>query len=137
MQFVLILLVIAGGMGLSVEAGLLGPLGGEVGDLWATFSIFGVGAALTFLLMLFFSPRSSPSFFAQPGWQLLGGVLGIALALSIGWAFQTFGASFTLLFSTGSIVAAFACSTLIGVAFGFLPARNAAQLDPVEALARE
>ncbi|PZU26834.1 MAG: macrolide ABC transporter permease/ATP-binding protein MacB [Stenotrophomonas sp.] len=68
---------------------------------------------------------------------LLGGVLGIALALSIGWAFQTFGASFTLLFSTGSIIAAFACSTLIGVAFGFLPARNAAQLDPVEALARE
>ena len=76
MQFVLILLVIAGGMGLSIEAGLLGPLGGEVGDLWATFSIFGVGAALTFLLMLFFSPRNSPSFFAQPGWQLLGGVLG-------------------------------------------------------------
>ena len=74
MQLVLILLVIAGGMGLSVEAGLLGPLGGKVGDLWATFSIFGVGAALTFLLMLFFSPRNSPSFFAQPGWQLLGGV---------------------------------------------------------------
>jgi macrolide transport system ATP-binding/permease protein len=68
---------------------------------------------------------------------LLGGILGIVLALSIGWAFKTFGASFTLLFSTGSIVAAFACSTLIGVAFGFLPARNAAQLDPVEALARE
>ena len=35
-------------MGLSVEAGLLGPLGKEVGELWATFSIFGVGAALTF-----------------------------------------------------------------------------------------
>jgi transporter family-2 protein len=73
MQLVLILLVIAGGMGLSVEAGCWGP-GGKV-DLWATFSIFGVGAALTFLLMLFFSPRNSPSFFAQPGWQLLGGVL--------------------------------------------------------------
>ena len=51
-------------------------IGWEVGDLWATFSIFGVGAALTFLLMLFFSPRNSPSFFAQPAWQLLGGVLG-------------------------------------------------------------
>ena len=76
MQLILILLVIAGGMGLSVEAGLLGPLGGEVGDLWATFSVFGVGAALTFLLMLFFSPRNSPSFFSQPSWQLLGGVLG-------------------------------------------------------------
>ena len=64
MQLILIFIVIAGGMGLSIEAGLLGPLGGEVGDLWATFSIFGVGAALTFLLMLFFSPRNSPSFFA-------------------------------------------------------------------------
>ncbi len=76
MQLILIFIVIAGGMGLSIEAGLLGPLGGEVGDLWATFSIFGVGAALTFLLMLFFCPRNSPSFFAQPAWQLLGGVLG-------------------------------------------------------------
>lgn len=76
MQLILIFIVIAGGMGLSIEAGLLGPLGGEVGDLWATFSIFGVGAALTFLLMLFFSPRNSTSFFAQPAWQLLGGVLG-------------------------------------------------------------
>lgn len=33
MQFVLILLVIAGGMGLSIEAGLLGPLGAK----WATY----------------------------------------------------------------------------------------------------
>ncbi len=68
---------------------------------------------------------------------LLGGLLGIALALGIGWAFKAFSASFTLIFSTGSIVAAFACSTLIGIAFGFLPARSAAQLDPVDALARE
>ena len=68
---------------------------------------------------------------------LLGGVLGIALALAIGWAFKTFGASFPLIFSTASIVAAFACSTVIGIAFGFLPARSAAQLDPVDALARE
>ena len=76
MHIILILLVIAGGMGLSVEAGLLGPLGAEVGDLWAAFSIFSVGTGLTFLLMLFFSPRNSPSFFAQPSLHLLGGVLG-------------------------------------------------------------
>ncbi len=66
MQFVLILLVIAGGMGLSVEAGLLGPLGGEVGDLWATFSIFGVGAALTFLLMLFSARVTARRFSPSP-----------------------------------------------------------------------
>ncbi|MBO3672741.1 DMT family transporter [Acinetobacter soli] len=76
MQLVFVLLTILGGMGLSVEAGLLGPLGVQVGELWATFSIFGVGAALTFLLMLFFSPRNTPSFFSIPSWQLLGGVLG-------------------------------------------------------------
>ncbi|MCW2256741.1 transporter family-2 protein [Providencia alcalifaciens] len=76
MQLLFILLVVAGGMGLSIEAGLLGPLGNEAGYLWATFSIFGVGAALTFLLVLFFSPRNSPSFFVQPSWTLLGGILG-------------------------------------------------------------
>lgn len=97
MQFVLILLVIAGGMGLSVEAGLLGPLGGEVGDLWATFSIFGVGAALTFLLMLFFSPRNSPSFFAQPSWQLLGGVLGPVYVVILTVATPAIGIAMTMI----------------------------------------
>ena len=72
MQLLLIFLVIAGGMGLSVEAGLLGPLAGQVRDLWATFSIFSVGSALTFLLMLLFGPRQGPSFFSLPGWQLTG-----------------------------------------------------------------
>ena len=59
------------------------------------------------------------------------------LALLLGSMIGRFASDFQVLFSTASIVAAFACSTLIGVAFGFLPARNAAQLDPVEALARE
>ncbi|ENA0612200.1 DMT family transporter [Enterobacter bugandensis] len=97
MQLILILLVIAGGMGLSVEAGLLGPLGGQVGDLWATFSIFGVGAALTFLLMLFFSPRNSPSFFAQPAWQLLGGVLGPVYVVILTIATPVIGIAMTMI----------------------------------------
>lgn len=97
MQLVLILMVIAGGMGLSVEAGLLGPLGGEVGDLWATFSVFGVGAALTFLLMFFFSPRKSPSFFAQPSWQLLGGVLGPVYVIILTVATPAIGVAMTMI----------------------------------------
>jgi len=40
-------------------------------------------------------------------------------------------------FSPGLIMMAFACSTLIGVGFGFGPARNTARLDPIEALARD
>ena len=39
-----------------------------------------------------------------------------------------------MVYSPASIVAAFACSTLIGVLFGYLPARTAARLDPVVAL---
>ena len=97
MQLVLILMVITSGMGLSVEAGLLGPLGGEVGDLWATFSVFGVGAALTFLLMLFFSPRNSPSFFAQPSWQLLGGVLGPVYVIILTVATPAIGVAMTMI----------------------------------------
>lgn len=97
MQFLLILIVIAGGMGLSVEAGLLGPLGTQVGDLWATFSVFGVGAALTFLLMLFFSPRESPSFFAQPSWQLLGGILGPIYVVILTVAVPNIGIALTMI----------------------------------------
>jgi macrolide transport system ATP-binding/permease protein len=70
---------------------------------------------------------------------LTGGVLGIGLSLLIGWAFGQFGAAtgFSMIFSITSIVTAFVCSTVIGIIFGFMPARNAAQLDPVTALARE
>jgi macrolide transport system ATP-binding/permease protein len=48
-----------------------------------------------------------------------------------------FSTDFKLIYSLSSILWAFACSTLIGVVFGFLPARSAARLDPVAALARE
>ena len=69
---------------------------------------------------------------------LLGGLLGIALALGLGLLFEQIGAgAFRMRFSSTSIVAAFASSTLIGVVFGFLPARSAAKLNPVDALARQ
>ena len=67
---------------------------------------------------------------------LIGGGLGIALALGFGWVFNAAGLGFSLVFSSESITVAFLCSFLIGVVFGFLPARNASQLDPVAALAR-
>ncbi|MEY4516479.1 MAG: hypothetical protein RL180_825 [Pseudomonadota bacterium] len=69
---------------------------------------------------------------------LLGGGLGIGLALLIGQLFSSVASgNFQMVYSSTSIIAAFVCSTLIGVLFGFLPARNAAKLDPVSALSRE
>jgi macrolide transport system ATP-binding/permease protein len=68
---------------------------------------------------------------------LLGGLLGVGLALGAGVVVSLSGSDFTMIYSTTAIVSAFLCSTGIGVLFGFLPARNAARLDPVVALARE
>lgn len=68
---------------------------------------------------------------------LCGGLIGIALAYFIGVLFSYSSSNFEMIYSSSSIIAAFLCSTLIGILFGFLPARNAARLDPVEALARE
>lgn len=68
---------------------------------------------------------------------LIGGLLGIMLAMSFGWLFSQFKTPFQLIYSPFSIIAAFICSSLIGICFGFLPARNASKLDPVAALARD
>ena len=69
---------------------------------------------------------------------ILGGLLGIGLAFAIGELINRVGGdSFKVIYSPTSIIAAFVCSTLIGIVFGFLPARNAAKLDPVEALSRD
>lgn len=69
---------------------------------------------------------------------ILGGGLGILLAFLIGEGINSLGSdSFSVIYSPTSIIAAFICSTLIGIVFGFLPARNAAKLNPVEALSRD
>ena len=68
---------------------------------------------------------------------LVGGVIGVSLSLAVGVAFSLANLGFEMAYSPTSIVAAFVCSTLIGVIFGFLPARRAAQLDPVDALSRD
>ncbi|MFN7102386.1 MAG: DMT family transporter [Pseudorhizobium sp.] len=75
-QIAILLLVVASGMGLSVEAGLLGPLGEQVGHLAATLSIFLVGALLLSVALVFAPTRSLTGLMAQPRWMLTGGVLG-------------------------------------------------------------
>jgi len=68
---------------------------------------------------------------------LIGGAMGVGLAMLIGFIFSLFTDQFRLVYSPATLIAAFTISTLIGLLFGWLPARNAANLDPVDALARE
>jgi macrolide transport system ATP-binding/permease protein len=62
---------------------------------------------------------------------------GIVLAGLIGLGFNSFSGDFVMSFSTDSIFLALACSSLIGIVFGYMPARNASLLNPIDALAYE
>ncbi|WP_110876218.1 macrolide ABC transporter ATP-binding protein/permease MacB [Franconibacter helveticus] len=68
---------------------------------------------------------------------LVGGALGIALSLLIAFLLQLVLPGWEIGFSPLALATAFLCSTATGVIFGWLPARNAARLNPVDALARE
>jgi len=66
----------------------------------------------------------------------LGGVLGIGLGLGLSWS-VTRALDVPFLVQPPILVLAFGFSALVGVLFGFLPARKAASLNPIEALRHE
>ena len=68
---------------------------------------------------------------------LLGGVIGILLAGTIITLFNMFGSNFKMLLSLESVVLAVFFSTLIGIVFGYMPAKNASKLNPIVALSQE
>ncbi|MEE4410324.1 MULTISPECIES: MacB family efflux pump subunit [unclassified Serratia (in: enterobacteria)] len=69
---------------------------------------------------------------------LIGGALGIALSFAAGSLFTALaGGMLTAIYSWQAAFVAFCCSTLIGMIFGYLPARKAARMDPVNSLASE
>ena len=66
----------------------------------------------------------------------VGGVVGIVLGLAAAAAgTRAIGAPFV--FQPGVVALAFVFSAAVGVVFGFFPARQAARLDPIEALRHE
>lgn len=67
--------------------------------------------------------------------SLIGGVLGVAIGLSATAVIGSLGTP--VLYATAPVVLAFACAFLTGLIFGFLPARKASRLDPVQALSSE
>ena len=62
-------------------------------------------------------------------WIIAGMVLGVVVTSTLGRAFDL-----PLSAGPGSIVMAVGTSAAIGLIFGYLPARRAAKLDPIDAL---
>jgi putative ABC transport system permease protein len=65
-----------------------------------------------------------------------GGIIGIALGLGLA-ALAAQALAVPFLFNAGIVILAFTFSALVGVVFGYFPARRAAHLDPIEALRHE
>lgn len=65
----------------------------------------------------------------------IGGLVGIVTGIVAGLAVESFGSK--IVFTITPAVLAFASAFLTGLLFGYLPARKAARMDPVAALASD
>lgn len=73
----LLVVVVAAGAVLSVQAAINGRLGETVGVLRSSLLTFVVGAVVTGLLILFFEPAHAVSLLNVPKWQLCGALFGV------------------------------------------------------------
>lgn len=68
---------------------------------------------------------------------IIGGLLGVIFSMILGFVLSIVMPAIPLSFSVTSIVVAVITSSIIGIVFGYMPARSAARLNPIDALARE
>ncbi len=68
--------------------------------------------------------------------SLFGGLIGVVLGLSLAWVGVTI-LQVPFAMDPRIVLLAFAFSALVGIVFGYFPARQAARLNPIEALRHE
>lgn len=66
----------------------------------------------------------------------LGGIIGVVLGIGVGIGISLFF-DLPLIFNTFIVIVAFFFSALVGILFGYFPARKAARLNPIDALRHE
>ncbi|HIC3449051.1 TPA: ABC transporter permease [Campylobacter coli] len=67
----------------------------------------------------------------------MGAILGVLLSVFVIFGFNTLSTDFPMILNAYSVLSGLLSSVLIGVVFGFFPARNAANLNPISALSKE
>ena len=65
--------------------------------------------------------------------SLVGGLLGVLFGIGGAWLFGELGGMRTVVVPF-SVILSFTSAALVGIFFGYIPARKAAQLDPIVAL---
>ena len=68
--------------------------------------------------------------------SVVGGLIGVLAGIVAAYVVKVV-LSYPIAISTGSIILSFAVCTIIGIFFGWYPARKASNLDPIEALRYE
>lgn len=91
--FLLLVVVVAAGALLSVQAAINGRLGASVGVLRSSLLTFAVGALITGLLIVFFQPPRAMTLLQAPKWQLCGALFGVVYMLVMVGAVPRVGAA--------------------------------------------
>lgn len=86
-----IVILVVGGIALSVQSSINGRLGNVVGVIPSAWLTFVIGFALTFLLFFFFEQPHAQTLFNAPKWQLMGAVFGVIYMVVVVFAVPRIG----------------------------------------------
>ncbi|RWR12166.1 DMT family transporter [Siminovitchia fortis] len=97
MKWFYLLLPLAGGLAVGMQAAINGGLGKKVGSIEATFISFCIGTAALFFMVLFLGKGNILAVSEVPKYQLTGGILGAFYLAAIVFAVPRIGVSMSFL----------------------------------------